>query len=307
MNAVRTRSSIDSIVKLDLLHFPLSEYRAQVPGKVVLMDNLDDCVFDEDAPRPTFPIRTTMSLCILCLAGQIDLDIDLKQYSLTECHVALVVPGSFLQLREARPDTKCVCVAMAPDFIRIIGDVKTNMSFGKHIKECPVCRFSSREMDEYISLYKLLKCKLLQDDYPYKEEVASSFLRIMQCNVKHYLSIQQGDICEKRAPTGRREELFVKFMSFVEANYLLHRNVVFYADRLCVSPKYLSTVIHAVSGRSAVEWINQYVVLEAKTLLRSGNMSVKDVSNRLNFANQSFFAKFFKQHTGYTPKEYKSL
>ena len=82
---------------------------------------------------------------------------------------------------------------------------------------------------------------------------------------------------------------------------------VFVADKLCVSPKYLSSIVHQVSGKYATDWINQYVILEAKSMLRMESVAIKDVSNRLNFANQSFFAKFFKQHTGYTPKEYKAL
>jgi YesN/AraC family two-component response regulator len=106
---------------------------------------------------------------------------------------------------------------------------------------------------------------------------------------------------------GRKDELFMQFVESVKEHYIKHRNIVFYADLLCVSPKYLSSVVHLVSGKYATDWINQYVVLEAKTLLRSDGVSIKDVSNRLHFANQSFFAKYFKQHTGYTPKEYKAL
>ena len=96
-------------------------------------------------------------------------------------------------------------------------------------------------------------------------------------------------------------------MAIVKEKYIKHRNIAFYADQLCVSPKYLSSVVHAVSGKYATDWINQYVILEAKAMLKSDRISIKDVSNKLHFANQSFFAKFFKQHTGYTPKEYKEL
>ncbi|MBQ2297918.1 MAG: AraC family transcriptional regulator, partial [Bacteroidaceae bacterium] len=86
-----------------------------------------------------------------------------------------------------------------------------------------------------------------------------------------------------------------------------NRSITFYADKLCISPKYLSSVVHSVSGKYATDWINQCVILEAKNMLKKEGASIKDVSNYLNFANQSFFAKYFKQHTGYTPKEYKAL
>ena len=84
------------------------------------------------------------------------------------------------------------------------------------------------------------------------------------------------------------------------------RNVKYYADILCISPKYLSTVIHRVSGKYATEWIDNYVILESKALLRGCGMSVKEVCHKLNFPNQSFFAKYFKHHTGLTPREYKN-
>ena len=151
-----------------------------------------------------------------------------------------------------------------------------------------------------------MKQKLLDKTYLYKEDVAKSYFRIMLCNIFQDFARSTG-LEGATQSMGRKEELFMQFVEVVKENYIKHRNIVFYADKLCVSPKYLSSVVHIVSGKYATEWINQYVVLEAKTLLRSNGVSIKDVSNRLNFANQSFFAKYFKQHTGYTPKEYKAL
>ena len=89
--------------------------------------------------------------------------------------------------------------------------------------------------------------------------------------------------------------------------YKEERSLGFYAGKLCITPKYLSLISKDVSGRSAGEWIDQYVVLEAKTLLKSTRMSIQEIADVLNFANQSFFGKYFKHHTGISPKEYRKV
>ncbi len=82
--------------------------------------------------------------------------------------------------------------------------------------------------------------------------------------------------------------------------------VGFYADKLCLTPKYLSKLIRNATGRSAPEWIDAYVILEAKNMLKYSNATIKEIVFRLNFPNQSVFYKFFKARTGMTPTEYRN-
>lgn len=299
--------SVPEIVKVDFSHFPTDERFVQIPDKLVMTDNLqEDWIEEENHQHPVFPVQVAMSVNIICLSGKMEIKIDLNDYTLTDGYTALILPGSFFQMKSIEKGSKCIFMAISPDFVRFAGDVKTGIEFGRKLKENPThCPFPA-ELEENIALYKALKKKLQQTDYSYKEEVAKAYLRIMQCNIFHSFSEEMGRQVEHQ-PSGRKETLFLRFVAVVKEHYISHRNIAFYADKLCVSPKYLSSVVHAVSGRYASEWINQYVVLEAKTLLRTDGVSIKDVSNRLNFANQSFFAKYFKQHTGYTPKEYKAL
>lgn len=107
-------------------------------------------------------------------------------------------------------------------------------------------------------------------------------------------------------PKSRSEEYFSSFLKCLYKNYKTERSVAFYAAQLRITPKYLTSVIKQVSGRSAAEWINEYVILEAKNLLRYSSMSVQEVAYALNFANQSFFGKYFKQHTSMSPSQYKN-
>ena len=80
---------------------------------------------------------------------------------------------------------------------------------------------------------------------------------------------------------------------------------VFCVRKRCILPKHLSNVIKELTGKSASQWIDDYVVLEAKTLLKSTNLTILQISEELHFANQSFFGKYFKQHTGLSPMRYR--
>ena len=101
--------------------------------------------------------------------------------------------------------------------------------------------------------------------------------------------------------------IYEKFIKSVEEHYRKEHCVKFYADVICLTPKYLSSVIFDVSGKHASDWIREYIILEAKVLLKSIDMNLKDISDSLNFCTPSHFGRFFKRYTGYTPSEYKKL
>ncbi len=106
--------------------------------------------------------------------------------------------------------------------------------------------------------------------------------------------------------TGARRLTYVKeFMTLVHSHYSTERTVGFYASKLCISPKYLSFIIKEVTGRSAADWIDEYVIIEAKNMLRFSGMNVQQVAYALNFSNQSAFGKYFKHLTGMSPTQFQ--
>lgn len=84
------------------------------------------------------------------------------------------------------------------------------------------------------------------------------------------------------------------------------RSVTFYAEQLCITPKYFSSLVKKLSGKSAAQWIDNYVILEAKNLLKYSDMSIQEIAYRLNFSTQSFFGKYFKHQTGLSPTQYRT-
>lgn len=104
----------------------------------------------------------------------------------------------------------------------------------------------------------------------------------------------------------RAEEYFKQFTHLLGEHFREERSVGFYARQLCITPKYLTTLIKRISGQSVSEWIDNYVILEAKTLLKYSTMSIQEIAYYLNFPNQSFFGSYFKRNTGMSPSQYKA-
>ena len=104
----------------------------------------------------------------------------------------------------------------------------------------------------------------------------------------------------------RLNMLFERFMSLVSEYHSTERGMAFYANRLGITPKYLSRLIKDVSGRSAPEWIDAFVIQEAKSMLKYTDDSIKEIVYKLNFTNASVFYKFFRSQTGMTPSEYRN-
>ena len=154
---------------------------------------------------------------------------------------------------------------------------------------------------EISGLFQLIKTMLRSDKERYRHEIirtlfTTAFYIITEINQRE----QPGEIKQ-----GRCEVLFDEFMSLLQQYNKRERNVSFYAKQLNITPKYLSSVVKEVSGKTAARWIDESVILEAKALLKYSGMSIQEIAYHLNFSTQSFFGKYFKQHTGTSPSRYK--
>jgi len=104
----------------------------------------------------------------------------------------------------------------------------------------------------------------------------------------------------------RQDKIFHQFLRLVNLYGLRERKIEFYADKLCVTPNHLGTVIKKASGLTVMQWLNRHAIQKAKVLLRYSDLPIWEVAERMNFANPSFFSKFFKREIGMTPAEYRN-
>lgn len=167
---------------------------------------------------------------------------------------------------------------------------------------CPdvdnVMQLSGTELEEMKYLFKALK--LLKDK---PEAIAGILFSILQITQKKYWALYKGN----KKKLSVKERTVAKFRSLVSKNFSKHKDVSFYADRLNITPKYMSEILVELTGLSAKKWIDYHLMQEAKYLLSYVGLSVKEVGLRLGFADTSHFVKAFKKHEGHLPSFFRQM
>lgn len=137
-------------------------------------------------------------------------------------------------------------------------------------------------------------------------EITMSFLRTLLLIVCEQLLRQESTSKVIDTSTDRDKEIFNQFLILLGHEQHKRRQVSYYAERLYITPKYLSTVCTRVSGKSPMRWITDSVMEQCYTLLKTTNMSIKEISNQMGFPNPSFFGQYFRDEAGMTPLEYRT-
>ena len=178
------------------------------------------------------------------------------------------------------------------------------MKMQQMLYENPVKHFSGESLKEIRMIYELMKKKIIENDNPFRKEILQGYVRALMYTILHKLleTLQQ---LPEHIQNNRQHEIYMQFIREVQRNYQKERSVAYYADRLCITPKYLSQTVQKASGRLAGEWISEYVILEAKALIKSHCYTIQQISELLHFPNPSFFGRYFKKKVGCTPKAYQ--
>ena len=240
----------------------------------------------------------------VCLTGSGKVGVNLREFEVTAGTLLMTLPEQIIQSLGVSDDFSAIYIAVSPQFIdRTFTQMKELLSFMFYIKEHPCIPLSKTEQDCMLEYHSFLWKKVKMKDNVFRKEIAKGILSAMFYDLYNFCR-KHMPIDEIR-PKTRKEELFEKFMREVSACYKMERSVIFYANKLCLTPKHLSGVVKEVSGKTAGEWIDNFVILEARALLKSSEMSVQEIAEYLHFANQSFFGKYFKHYVGMSPKEYR--
>ena len=257
-----------------------------------------------------YPVRLDAYAAIFCLRGKMKVDINLASYTLDGHNFIFTIPGNIIRVHrddlELDEDSRVICVAISKQFITNIQfdfnrlfnesmDLLNHPCINLDEESLAICR-------DYLSL----GVKLYRLDFENKRQAIGSLLSSV-FYVLGAVWLKQLSKAKKGAMSQslRSEQIFDRFIHLVGEYHSSERNVAFYAERMCLTPKYLSKVVRSVSGRSAPEWIDAFVILEAKNLLKYSDENIKQIINRLNFKSQTAFYKFFKIQTGLTPSEYR--
>lgn len=166
--------------------------------------------------------------------------------------------------------------------------------------ELNVLRLSGGFHQKIKDIFRLLYT-INDSAHPYQLEIIRNYTFILIYEIDAQFRQQIPEV----ASVGNVSPLFAKFKQLLTSNYLQERKLGFYAARLFVTAKYLSAIIKEQTGKSAREWIDEAVILEAKVLLQNKSLTVSQISDQLNFSDQSVFGKFFKSNAGMSPIDYR--
>jgi len=231
------------------------------------------------------------------------MNINLQEYEMKEGMLAVILPEQIVQQGERSTDFSGSFIAVSRDFMdMVIPTMQQLFPMFFMIKERPCMSISPEELQSFREYHSFLWSKVKLKDNPYRKEITQGLLMALFYEI---YNIYQGHVVQERIPKSRKEDLFERFIRSITESYKNERSVSFYADKMFLTAKHLSTVVKEVSGKTAGEWIDSLVILEAKALLKSSELSIQEIADELHFANQSFFGKYFKHHTGLSPKEYR--
>jgi AraC-like DNA-binding protein len=263
----------------------------------------DFILLDDFSMLPLFnyPFKLDMLVVMVCTQGTVRGTIDMQAYHLFAPFMIVVQPNQILSYESISEDFAGQCLIFSNHFsAEVQRHLDERLPITAAIREKPYAQLDSQAMKFIRKFFFVLKRFMAMTESPYRLEMIKHLTMVF-----YYMARPSFEnIIEPEKPS-RQVLLVEKFTNLVRENYRMQRETAFYADKLCLTPKYLSEVIKSASGKSVPEWIDDYVILEAKALLKSTNMTIQQISEELNFPSQSFFGKYFKRNTGVSPSEYR--
>ncbi len=285
----------------------------------IVNDNLSDDLFIAEMHYESkmdiieYPCRFHGYMAFFCIKGEFEVEINLKKFTIRKDSMFIYTPGNIVRVTNIDPREKesvhFVVVAISEDLMS-----STRFDFSKlyneslRLLESPCVVINENERGLYRKYFDLIQ-EVSKMRMPNMREsvtaLISSIFYLMGAMWTDRLTAAKKNGGDEMS--ARSKIVLEDFLLLVRDYHTKERSLSFYADKLYLTPKYLSKLIKSVSGKSAHEWIDSFVILEAKNLLKYSDMSIKSIVYELNFPNQTTFYRFFKTKTGMTPSEYRKM
>ena len=269
---------------------PLNETTIALGDKMLLSDNLSSPF---SMPKDCFPMKLPMSCLLIVESGEVRLNVNCCDTVVTAGECAFVSEGAIIERVTMGENARIVLISFVRDHFPAIFSIQNAL-------QVSTWKLHAKHIAMLMQAYHMLRTILTDEAFaPNREEAAASCLGLMASVVG-----QVGD-SQSAEKLSRSDLIVARFLQCVRENYREHRELGFYANELQLTPKYMSHVVYERTGRQPSKWIKDYVILEAKAMLRSGRNSIQQIAEELNFPNQSFFGKYFKEAVGVSPKKWK--
>lgn len=241
-------------------------------------------------------------MVFFCRRGWMDVVIDLKSYRVSTNTRFFLLPGTVFTVSMRSDDNEVFCFGASSMFCREIF-MRMEPDFFRFMKDAPCCLLGIRELAVMHIFMDSISIIFSDRENRYRLQIARNCLQSFFLDVYDKGGGHVKESVSQRL--GRKDDVFNRFMVLVRRYCVSQRQVEFYAAKLCISAKYLSDITRGEVGVSAKQVIDNFVVLEIKSLLLRPGVSMQDIADRLGFPDQSYLGRFFKRHEGISPREFK--
>lgn len=249
------------------------------------------------------PHRLTQGIFVFCLSGECTFLFNLAEYKVKANDFIMIPPGSILQFHSRSASYQSYVILFSSSLLNSLDLTRGSFFFSRVVADHPVLSLPEKDvvlLKEYCSLLK----RIFERIHP---EMEPEIVRHLLVSLFYCVS----SLCRRQYKTkevtrySRLQEVYRRLSTLIMEHYKTNRTVKFYADKLCLSPRYLSSIVKKFNGKQVSHMIERAVILDAQLQLKSSNRTVQQIAEDLNFPNPSFFGKFFKRHTGLTPRQYR--
>lgn len=302
-HSLKTNPAFQNLNLLDLSALKEAEH---LNNELILIDNFNQPHPDADTAGffTQYPVKLSFIVVILIVRGAMRYRINLEEFQAQRNDLITVQKGAIGEFLQSTPDLQVAVIAFNNEYFLMGDHPKAAMKLQQMTYSQPLHHFPEETVQEILSIYRLMKQKISEDDNPFRKEILQGYIQALTYTTGHKLL----ELYEQTSATeqnDRQHEIYMNFIREVQRHYQKERSVSFYANLLCITPKYLSQTVQKASGRFAGEWIAEYVILEAKALIKSHRYTIQQISELLHFPNASFFGRYFKTKVGCTPKTYQ--
>lgn len=262
---------------------------------------------DPDSPEHFVPMRLNALLMVLTLEGTLEIQLDYVSYTVKPNSFITIMPTHALQLDKISKDFKGRLLIAAKEFLDDCnpggGNRTQAIANYMELRKNPCTELEPEETVKLADCMQFMRNKMRERTHFYQKELMqNAFIGFLLELGNIFLNKKDRLI---RPTLSRKEELFEQFLQLLFEHCKEQHVVTFYAEKLFITPQYLSLILKELTGKSANKWIDDALIVEAKILLKAPQATVQQVADVLHFSDQSTFGKFFKKHMGISPMEYR--
>lgn len=266
---------------------------------IIIVDNITK--FTSNHPK-----RSPYNIIMLCTQGMMHADVYNSHIEIKKDEILVIAPYTLLENTLGTPDFECKVMCLTNDIIHSF--LRPHVSIWNqalYTNKSRVRKVTSSNIDLGVKFHNLLKQLKQFEDNKYKPLIMQSLVKSTLLMLCSQLEKHVETVGNEAGLQGK--QTFLKFLDLLDHSACKRQSVEHYASQLFITPKYLSVICKNNSGKTAIQWIHDYVNQEVRYHLKHTDLPIKDISNRLGFPNTSFFGRYVKQQFGLTPKEVREM